>query len=383
MTAGLYAGLAGCVAAAALTFVVPLVRFVTVWLRLMTIATTLGAYDSSRQAESASHPRTGIRPRPPERGHVRPALGGWANGLPRCWVIYGKIVPPEDKFDRFEREAEHYTDLAWTLTRRRRGRSLLLAQAPLLPEVPAQPEPAFLAPWVLPVGETTTGPALWDVTKAYHLLVCAMTGYWKSSFALWLADYARRSRYWRVVHVDPEVDSPAAQLAKLADVEREFDRRDPLVEPSSRVLVIIDEARNVLRVPLKSSPHYETRRQIAALVEDKLLDRGGKRGIHVVALTVDARAQVIGGHVRSCFGASMAGGLDDNEWPLVFGRDVPRPTAGPGAYWWQRADGAPLDEVRVHAIPYQRQANSHPSYGDAQTTTVTRIFGAIGAKKWR
>jgi hypothetical protein len=211
-----------------------------------------------------------------------------------------------------------------------------------------------------------------------------MTGWWKSSFALWLADYAGRLPYWtRVIRVDPEKDSPAEQLAKLRQVEVEFDRRDPEVEPTSRVLVIVDEARNVLRVPPAGHPQRETRRQIATLVEE-FLDRGGKRGIHVVALTVDPRAEVIGGHNRSCFGARMAGGLDSGEWPLVFGRDVPRPADGPGCYWWQRADAAPLEEIRVHAIPYQRRRSRpawHASPPGPSTWTATRIFGAISAPK--
>jgi hypothetical protein len=114
----LYAGLL-CITAAVgwglVLLVRPIVHFFTVWSRLTTIATTLGAYDSARQAESAQAPKTGIRPRPPERGHVRPGIGGgWANGLPRCWVIYGKVVPPKARFAEFCEEAEHYTDLAWT-----------------------------------------------------------------------------------------------------------------------------------------------------------------------------------------------------------------------------------------------------------------------------
>jgi hypothetical protein len=372
----LVVGLAGCVAAAALTFVLPLVHFITVWSRLTTIATTLGAYDSHRQAESASHPRTGIRPRPPERGHVRPALGGWANGLPRCWVIYGKTVPPEDKFDRFEREAQHYTDLAWTLTRRRRGRSLLLAQAP------AQPEPSFLAPWVLPVGETATGPALWDVTAAYHCLVVARTGWGKSSFALWLGGYVRRLRHWQVEVIDPSIHDQLTIRRTLGRVEAAYDARDPLVEPTTRILLVIDETRSVLRIPAKTSPSYAPRRDAATLVEEKFLDQGGKRGIHVLALTVDARADAIGGHVRSCFDARLAGWLDAGEYALALDRPVPHARKGPrGRGWWRNPDGT-LQEVQAHLTPYQRQANSHPPSGGAQTTTVTRIFGALGTRKW-
>jgi hypothetical protein len=381
VTAVLVTGLAGCVAAAALTFGVPLVHFVTVWFRLTTIATTLGAYDSSHQAESASHPRTGIRPRPPERGHVRPALGGWANGLPRCWVIYGKTVPPSDKFDRFEREAQHYTDLAWTLTRRRRGRSLLLAQAPALPEIPTQPEPAFLAPWVLPVGDTALGPAVWDVTRAYHRLVVGRTGSQKTSHAAWLAGYAARMRHWTVIRIDPEVDDPPGWLDKLRTLDAALERQPADVTPLHRYLVLVDEFDDVMD-DAKTDDHPAERAQCRRLVR-KLLRHGGKRGIHVDAYAQDPRAKVLGSGIRSKFGARAALALDHAEIPLVLNQTVSYAPDQPGRGWFLVPGAKPAD-TRFHTVPIQQpQPYFHPADQGAPTTRVTRIYGAIGAKKWR
>jgi hypothetical protein len=182
-----------------------------------------------------------------------------------------------------------------------------------------------------------------------------------SSFALWLGGYVRRLRHWQVEVIDPSVHDQLTIRRTLGRVEAAYDARDPLVEPTTRILLVIDETRSVLRIPAKTSPSYAPRRDAAMLVEEKFLDQGGKRGVHVLALTVDARADAIGGHVRSCFDARLAGWLDAGEYALALDRPVPHARKGPrGRGWWRNPDGT-LQEVQAHLTPYQQPANSHPA----------------------
>jgi len=380
MTLVLVAGLAGALAAAALTFGAPLVRLAKAWTRVWTLCVSFGLFDSHRMAARAARETSGHRTAPPERGSVWPSLRT-LDGLPVSWRIVGRINQHGRDHDGFLAEVEHYLGRSWTLTRREGSRIMTLAQAPLLPEIPAHPEPAFLAPWVLPVGDTALGPATWDVTAAYHRLTVGRTGSWKSSHAAWLARYARGMRRWTVVAIDPEYDDPPAWLATLERLDAELEARRPDVAYLDRYLVQVDEFDDVMD-DAKTDDHPQERAQCRRLVR-KLLRHGGKRGFHVDAYAQDPRAKVLGSGVRSKFGARAALALDLAEIPLVLNQSVPYAPDQPGRGWFSAPGSKPVD-TRFHTIPIQQQpANSHPADPGAPTTRVTRIYGAIQSREWR
>lgn len=352
-----------------------MIAYLTCWSRTWTLCVNLGLFDSGRQAERRSHTTGGHPTATPERGCVIP----WriAGGLPAAMLAYGRVVQDAAAFEKLTGQLAHFTGRPWTCERVPRSRWIRIVQAPPLPETPAAP-PATLSPWLLPVGDGRAGPVWWDVTTAYHLLVAARTGWRKTAFARWLAGYAHASGCWLVEVIDPETHSPAEIGATLRLVAELFDQAEIGADHRVRVLLIIDELPVVLRVPPRTAVDYDLRRDNAHLVE-QFLQRGGKRGIHILGLTTDPRVATLGG-VRSSFGARLAGWLDDAEYPLVLNRPVPYPQQGPPARgWWLGPGGAPV-EVQVHTRPAAR-APAEPD-GPA-TTTAHRKIPAIGGRKWR
>jgi hypothetical protein len=331
----------------------PAVFYLTVWSRLTTICVDLGIYDSGRQAERASHTTGGHRTASPSRGSTWPSLKT-RGGLPAWYWVVGRIVQDPDRLDLLVAQFGHYTGRPWTWQRLPRSRRIKVIQARPLPDTPTPPAaPVAVMPHVLPVGETRTGPALWDVTVAYHRLTVARTGWRKTSHATWLRGYAAAVRSWDVVTVDPEDDSPETWAAKLRQVAAELDRRPPGQVPASRVLVQIDEFDEVMRPAARTARDHAVRVEVHDLVW-KLLRHGGKRGIHLDAYAQDPRAKALGGDVRSKFGARVAGALEHGEVPLVLDRPVPRALRGAGRGWWLMAAGYQPEETVFHTTPIQQ-----------------------------
>lgn len=372
----LVAGLALMLAAAAMAFVLPAGRLLMAWTRIWNLAVFHGLYDSGRQAERASHTSGGHRAAPPERGWCVPGLA-MRDGLPVRWRLLGRISQAKADHAAFLADVEHVTGMPWTLERRRRSRVLELAQAPPLPAVPPLP-PVPLSPWLLPIGHGHHGPVWWDVREQYHLLVVAITGWWKSSFALWLTQRVSRTRGWYVVVIDPRTDSLQAQLATLRLLVTSMDGRDPDAEPVMRTLVVLDEFDGTMEPTTKAAdPDYALRAELRRLVRD-LLTRGGLVGFHVLALAQDPRSEAVGRGIRSKFGIRIGGGLDKAEWPLVFDAPVPYSRKGRrGQGWWLVKGGIPAELV-VHSTARQRRESEGPS-----ETTAERIIPAIGSRKWR
>jgi hypothetical protein len=341
------------------------------WVRLTALCVSLGVYDSHRQAERASHTSGGHRTAPPERGSVWPSLAT-LDRLPVRYRIVGRIVQHDDRLDQLTAQFQHFTGRAWTWRRRPLSRVIELAQAPVLPEIPLHPEPMTLAPWILPVGDTTSGPALWDVTTAYHRLTVGRTGSRKSSHAAWLARYCRGLHRWTVIQIDPEYADPPAWHAALKRLDAELETRRPDVAYLDRYLVQIDEFDDVMD-DAKTDDHPAERAQCRRLVR-KLLRHGGKRGFHVDAYAQDPRAKTLGPGIRSKFGARAALALDHAEIPLVLNQTVPYAPDQPGRGWFSVPGARPAD-TRFHTEPIQQpQPNSHPADQEPPTTTVRRIY---------
>lgn len=404
MTALLVVALALMAAAVVGAFIVPAVRWFRCWTRLWNLAVSFQYFDSGRQATRASHTGGGHRTAPPERGSIWPSLRT-RGGLPACYRIVGRINQHGRDDQGFLAEVAHHTGREWTLERSRLSRVLVLRQAP--PPLAAVPMPrvdvAAIGWWYqFPIGTSRTGPVWWNPAddETANLLVVARTGWGKSHLATNLLDHADAAPdgNWLVYVIDPEEALPTAnhaavgdtgvtpddQLAVLGQVDVLFTHR-PVGAATSRVLVLIDEFPAVMEAPTRAATDYEARRQVIALIE-KFLKRGRKRGIHVVAFAQDPRAKVIGGAVRSAFGARLAGWLDIAEVPLALRRPVPRLLTGQGHGWWCAKEADPVEIQTYDRAGRQQHAHARPDPAREEaptTTTAYRIFGAISARRGR
>jgi DNA segregation ATPase FtsK/SpoIIIE-like protein len=241
----------------------------------------------------------------------------------------------------------------------------------------------------VPLGVHPDGLAVWDLSRAPHLLVAGATGSGKSSLLRNLVASLPLGWCWRVVIIDPkeldfspvrhevEVAGLATAAAMLGSIADELARRKQRLAaaecdhwtavptgiiPIRPVLVVVDESADLFAgIGLSKADGQGVRDTIGLLAR-----QGRACGVHVVAAFTRPDTDAIPGAVRDQFAARVAlGPLSPDGARMMFGAQrVPAlPVAGVGTGLALGLDGsqrlrrlrvpwATVDDVRRrHGLP--------------------------------
>jgi DNA segregation ATPase FtsK/SpoIIIE-like protein len=231
----------------------------------------------------------------------------------------------------------------WELTALDHGRWSLLLDGSSWADRSATPLRPLDGDLVVPLGEHPDAVARWDLRRSPHLLVAGATGSGKSSLLRTVVAALPLGWCWRVVVIDPkELDFTPARYAIevvglprapaiLADLVGDLAHRKAKIVgagadqwtavptgivPIRPVLVVIDEAADVLGGSGLSKPEAQQVRDAVAL----LARQGRACGIHLVASFTRPDTEVVPGAVRDQFGARVGlGPMSPDGARMLFG----------------------------------------------------------------
>jgi hypothetical protein len=337
--------------------------------RIHALAVNHGLFDT-RRARKAKADVPNLRIMQAHRGRI--LASGWRDALPTRVRIYARVGLQGVDLDSFTSEVNHYTREVYQAARVPGTRRVDLTLAPPLPERAAWPDldPAD-EPWQVPLGVGRVERVGWDVAALPHLLVGAGTGWGKSTLVGNVLGYVTSSGRWQVYGLDPdgELDAwagtsgirriasdPEQVTPTLELVAAEMDARsqayaagqgwEEIIAGRGRILVVLDEEAAIWR-----DADQATRDILVAI-----LQRGRKRGVHVLAATQQPNARVLPTELRDQFAGRLAGRLGPQGWDMVLAERPPhRQPARPGLGWWRQPDG---DLVEVQA--YSRAQPAPP-----------------------
>lgn len=203
-------------------------------------------------------------------------------------------------------------------------------------------------------------PALIDLARTTHGLVCGATGSGKSFLARQLIEQAVGSGF-AVAVADPKAagdytgaadeiaDGPEASVALLEDVARALPGR--MTEPVDPLLMVVDELSAVqLRMVGETAKEAKDRveRIHGALGSICLMGRSAR--IHLLAITQRADTTAIPGWARDqCTWRVAMGWMSPDGLRMLGFGDVAAPTEWPGHGWAVGVVGAPPGQpVPIH-----------------------------------